>query len=101
MTTLTEYQLALTGLELKEQGIARVSRYSWVDEARRVAWVRCYRSGNCTSDDVHYVMPPPPHDNCYGAIFKDKRFVATDRTVPTTRPQGHCRRVVVWRLANE
>jgi hypothetical protein len=42
---------------------------------------------------------PPPHDNCYGTIFHDKRFVATGERVRSTRPEAHGRWIEVWRLA--
>ncbi len=97
---MTPVQLALTGLELKEQGIASVSRHRWVDRARGAAGLICYRFGRCTTDSIHDVMKltPPPHDNCYGAIFKDKRFVATGERVRSTRPEAHGREIRVWRL---
>ncbi len=101
MTTL---QLPLTGLELKEQGIASVSRHRWVDSARVVAETLCHRrtswrSGTVTSDDIHDVMDKPPHDNCFGAIFHDRRFTSTGERVRSTRPQAHGREIRVWRLA--
>ena len=86
------------GLELKEQGIARVSRHEWVNEARRRAEKQCVWAGQVTSDYLHDVMGPPPHPNCYGAIFHDKRFMATGETVKTKRPAGHYREIKVWRL---
>ena len=93
-------QLPLTGLELKEQGIASLERHRWVDAARKVAeWV-CRRHTVCTSDDVHhFMMVTPPHDNCYGAIFHDKRFKTTGERVRSTRPEAHGRWIEVWRLA--
>ncbi len=99
MTTLTERQLPLTGLELKEQGIASVSRYSWVERARSVAAWFCRRHGHCTSDDVHhFMMEEPPHRNCWGTIFAGQRFVATGERVRSTRPEAHGRWIEVWRL---
>ncbi len=98
MTTLTERQLPLTGLELKEQGIASLERHPWVDDARLAAEAHCRYFGYITSDDLHRVMGPPPHDNCYGAIFADKRFVATGERVRSTRPKAHGRWIEIWRL---
>ena len=97
MTTL---QLPLTGLQLKEQGIASLERHQWLSDARAEA-VRLARfRGVVTSDDVHDVMAfPPPHDNCYGAIFHDKRFKATGERVRSTRPEAHGRWIEVWSLA--
>lgn len=103
---ITERQLALTGLELKEQGIASLERHRWVDNARLAVealfvskieyW---WTDRTMTTDDVHGVMGPPPHDNCYGAIFHDKRFRATGERVRSKRPEAHGRWIQVWRLA--
>lgn len=106
--TIAEHQLPLTGLELKEQGIASLERHRWVDEARKKAEHLCrYRGdaatyvdfGVVTSDDLHCMMGPPPHPNCYGAIFHDKRFRATGERVRSKRPEAHGREIRVWRLA--
>ena len=91
-------QLPLTGLELRDQGIESLERHSWVDRARNWAEVYCRHWDAVTSDDIHFVMDYPPHPNCYGAIFKDKRFVATGERVRSTRPEAHGRWVMVWRL---
>ncbi len=99
---MTPVQLPLTGLELRDQGIASLERHRWVDDARIWAVRICQATvtGTATSDVVHRVMDePPPHDNCYGAIFKDKRFVATGERVRSTRPEAHGRWIEVWRLA--
>jgi hypothetical protein len=45
------------------------------------------------------VMGPPPHNNCYGAIFKDRRFRSTGERVRSKRPEAHGRWIEVWRLA--
>ncbi|KKN15050.1 hypothetical protein LCGC14_0989830 [marine sediment metagenome] len=100
MTTLTETQLPLTGLELKEQGIASVSRHSWVNRARGVAEYICRERGVVSSDDVHIVMgDEPPNPNCYGAIFAGQRFAWTGQYIKSTRPEAHYRDIKVWRLA--
>ncbi len=99
--TVAERQLALTGLELKERGQQSLERHGWVHEARDVAARFCRdTAGTVTSDDVHFIMDVdyPPHDNCYGAIFKDKRFVPTGERVRSTRPEAHGRWIEVWRL---
>ena len=96
---MTPHQLALTGLELRDAGIASLERHGWVDDARTAAVGLCRYYGYVTSDSVHRVMGTPPHDNCYGAIFKDKRFVATGERVRSTRPEAHGRWIEVWRLA--
>lgn len=95
-----ERQLPLTGLELKEQGVASLERHRWVDRARGFADYICRQLGNVTSDDVHIAMKAdPPHPNCYGAIFHDKRFRATGERVRSKRPEAHGREIRVWRLA--
>jgi len=97
--TVAERQLPLTGLELKAQGIASVSRHRWVDDARIAAVGFCRVYGEVSSDDLHDVMDIPPHDNCYGAIFKDKRFRWTGEYVKSNRPEAHGREIRVWTLA--
>ncbi len=99
MTTLTETQLPLTGLELKEQGIASLERHRWVDNARVAAVALCSYFGEVNSDDIHDVMPEPPHVNCVGAIFHDKRFAWTGQYVKSKRPEAHGRVIRVWTLA--
>ena len=101
-TVLAPEQLTLDeGLRLRDAGIASLERHPWLYRAREVAYRLCQERGEVTSDDVQAAMvdDPAPHPNCFGALFHDRRFRATDRTVVTTRPQGHYRRVVVWRLA--
>ena len=100
---VTERQLPLTlggrsGLELQKQGIASLERHRWVDDARMAAETLARHFGYVTSDLVHDVMGPPPHDNAYGAIFKDKRFVATGERVRSMRPEAHGRDIRIWRL---
>ena len=99
MTTLTERQLPLSGLELRDQGIESLERHGWVDDARTAAETLARHFGYVTSDSVHRVMGTPPNDNCYGAIFKDRRFVATGERVKSTRREAHGRDIRVWRLA--
>ena len=101
-TVLAPEQLTLDeGLRLRDAGIASLERHPWLERARLAAVRLCELQEWVTSDDVQKWMldDPAPHPNCFGAVFKDPRFRSTDRTVVTTRPQGHYRRVVVWRLA--
>jgi len=97
-------QLPLTGLELRDQGIASLERHRWVDDARLYARAFCRNNGALggvpfvTSDDVYDMMGPPPHPNCFGAIFHDKRFVATGERFRSKRPEAHGRWIMVWRL---
>ncbi len=105
---MTPVQLPLTGLELRDQGIASLERHRWVDDAWLAAEAICCRTTEewgwprsyVTTDAIHHVMDTsPPHDNCYGAIFKDKRFVWTGDWVQSKRPEAHARMIRVWRLA--
>ena len=98
---MTPVQLPLTGLELRDQGIASLERHGWVDSVRGVAEAFCRVRGTATTDDIHSVMnaEPPPHPNCWGALFKDKRFVWTGDWVRSQRPEAHARMIRVWRLA--
>ena len=95
---VTAVQSAPSGLELKEQGIESLERHRWVDNARVAAVALAAHFGWVTSDKLHDVMGTPPHDNCYGAIFHDKRFVWTGERVRSTRPEAHGRDIKVWRL---
>ena len=92
-------QLALTGLELRDKGIESLERHRWVDIARNAAVALAAHFGWVTSDKLHIVMGKPPHPSCYGAIFKDKRFVTTGERVRSSRPEAHGRWIEVWRLA--
>lgn len=96
---LSERQLPLTGLELKEQGQQSLERHPWLHRARNEAVWICRERGTVTSDDVHVVMEDPPHVNCVGAIFKDRRFTWTGQRIKSTRREAHARDIRVWRLA--
>ena len=96
---MTPTQLPLTGLALKEEGIESLERHRWVYKARNWAVDYCLGWGTVTTDVLHVVMGPPPHVNCWGALFHDKRFRATGERVRSTRPEAHGRWIEVWRLA--
>ena len=96
---VTAVQSAPSGLELKEQGIASLERHRWVDDARVAAVALAAHFGTVTSDLLHDVMGTPPHPNCWGAIFHDKRFRGTGQYVKSKRPEAHARVIKVWRLA--
>ena len=92
-------QLTL-GQTLRDVGVAKLERHHhWLERAREFAVRYCKAYGSITSDDVHHVMEDPPHPNCYGALFRDKRFVPTGERVQTNRASGHAREIRVWRLA--
>jgi hypothetical protein len=96
---MTTAQLPLTGLELKERGQQSLERHRWVDDARIVAEAMCHLMGWTTSDTLHAEMDePPPHPNCWGAIFRDKRFVWAGTYNRSRRPEAHARMIRVWRL---
>lgn len=92
-------QLTFDGPALRDAGIAKLERHPWLERARWMALVLCQRKGSVTSDDLHDVMEPPPHENCYGAVFRDKRFRPTGERVQTKRASGHARWIQVWELA--
>lgn len=96
---LTPLGARSTGLELKEQGIASLERHPWLAMARKMAVWICRRDGKVTSDDLHRIMAKPPHPNCFGAIFHDKRFTWTGEYVKSKRREAHAREIRVWRLA--
>ena len=88
-----------TGLELKEQGQNSLERHPWLERAREWAEWYCRTYGTFTSDNLHHVIEEPPHRNCWGALFHDKRFVATGERVRSARAEAHGREIRVWRLA--
>ena len=101
-TVLAPEQLTLDeGLRLRDEGIASLERHPWLERARLEAVRLCLHLGEITSDHVQAAMldDPAPHVNAWGALFHDRRFRSTDRTVKTTRRQGHYRDIKVWRLA--
>ncbi len=98
---LTARQLALTGLELRDQGIASVSQHSqdWLELARLTAEAMCHLLGRVDSDILHAEMDEqPPHPNAWGAVFHDKRFAWDGWYIKSKRPEAHARMIRVWRL---
>ncbi|KKK61302.1 hypothetical protein LCGC14_3015700 [marine sediment metagenome] len=89
------------GLRLRDAGIASLERHPWLERARRAAVRLCELQEWVTSDDVQDAMrdDPAPHVNAWGALFHDRRFQSTGRTIKTKRRQGHYRDIKVWRLA--
>ncbi len=94
---VSDAQLAL---DLRDAGIASLQRHPWLEDAREWAMKLCRAglSGTVTSDDVHRLVPAPPHENCWGAMFKDKRFKSTGTHVQSKRPSAHGRWIQVWEL---
>lgn len=86
-------------LELRGAGIASLQRHPWLHMARVVALGIARREGYVTSDKLQAVMAdwPPPHHNCFGAVFKDSAFKSKG-FVQSQRPESHARWIQVWEL---
>ena len=91
---IADAQLAL---DLRDAGIASLERHSWVNHAREIAYHLACRDGYVTSDKLQAAMEgwPPPHVNCFGAVFKDPMFKSTG-FVQSQRPESHARWIQVW-----
>ncbi len=87
------------GLALRDEGIAKLERHEWMEEARLAAEAMCHIVGYVTSDILHCELDEPPHVNCWGAVFHDKRFRWDGTWVQTKRPSGHARWIRRWVLA--
>ena len=84
-------------LDLRDAGIASLERHPWLARARAKALeIALHQHGMVTSDDVQAQMDPPPHENCWGALFKDKRFRSTGTHVQSRRPPAHGRWIQIW-----
>lgn len=94
-------QLTFEGLRRRDAGIASLERHPWLYRARQEAELLGRVMGTITSDDVQRAMAddPPPHLNCWGALFHDKRFRWTGSYVKSQRREAHARDIKVWRLA--
>lgn len=92
-------QATLLGFRLRDEGIAKLERHAWLARARTEAQLHCWAWDTVTSDDVHRLMPEPPHPNCWGALFKDKRFRSTGTHIQSKRKEAHARWVQIWELA--
>ena len=88
---------AQLALDLRDAGIASLERHPWLHMARVVALGIARREGYVTSDKLQAEMAdwPPPHVNCFGAVFKDSRFKSTG-FVQSKRPEAHARWVQIW-----
>ena len=85
-------------LDLRDAGIASLERHPWLERARQEALWVALRHGTVTSDEVYAYVEPPPHENCWGALFKDKRFKSTGTHVQSRRPSAHGRWIQVWTI---
>ena len=86
------------GLELRDAGIASLERHAWLHRARDLALEIALHNGTVTSDDVQARIDPPPHENCVGALFKDKRLRSTGKWIQSRRPSAHGRFIQVWEI---
>ena len=101
------WQLALhEGLRCKDAGLDSLERHDgfldgFLTQARALARLICQECGTVTIDDLRDVISRPTyiHCNVWGAILRAPRFVPTGEFVATRRPEGHARRIQVWRLA--
>ena len=84
-------------LDLRDAGIASLERHPWLHMARVVALGIARRDGYVTSDKLQESMHdwPPPHVNCFGAVFKCPMFRSTG-FVQSQRPESHARWIQVW-----
>lgn len=91
---------AQLALDLRDEGIASLQRHPWLHMARQVALGIARRDGYVTSDKLHAAMDdwPPPHVNCFGAIFRPPVFKSTG-FVQSQRPESHARWIHVWEQA--
>lgn len=86
-------------LDLRDEGIASLQRHPWLHMARVVALGIARRDGYVTSDKLQAAMDgsPPPHVNCFGAVFKTSQFKSKG-FVQSQRPESHARWIQVWEL---
>lgn len=73
---------------------------AWMRNARQVVTQLAERGAEFTTDAIWQRLPQPPEPRAMGAVMAwaaDQGLViATDRTVPSTRPECHARPVRVW-----
>lgn len=87
------------GERLRDAGIAKLERHEWMEDARLTAEAICLHRGTVSTDALHDIVSEPPHVNCFGAIFHDKRFKSTGRFIQSKRKESHARWIQVWELA--
>ena len=72
----------------------------WLGRSRMAALTIYRHHGNVTTDDVLAIVGKPPaglHHNIIGAIFSGSTWEIVGYT-KTQRPEGHARRIGIWRL---
>lgn len=107
--TTEQLELELESRQRRDDGIAAVSEADpeWIEDILEViAILATYPNRPITSDDVREValdagIPEPHHPNAWGAAMRTAALRGiiepTDRTVKSSRPAAHRRRLVVWR----
>ena len=87
-------------LDLRDAGIVSLQRHPWLHIARNVAYNIARQDGYVTSDKLQEAMAdwPPPHVNCFGAVFKNPMFKSTG-FVQSQRPESHARWIQIWEPA--
>jgi hypothetical protein len=89
------------GRTRRDAGLASLERHSgFLARARMLARLICLERGTVTTDDLQARLTRPleAHVNIWGAILRSSQFVPTGEFVHTRRPEGHARRIQVWRL---
>ena len=97
-----------TGQELMEDGTKSAlehANYLWKTEAMACVEELCTSKETFTSDDVWGMLEPTGMDtsnhSAMGSILrlasKNGLCTNTRMTVPTKRPEGHCRAIPIWR----
>ena len=92
------------GQQLRDQGmeLAAMADLEALALARDVAEHLCRQKGEVTTDDVReFLNIEPGHSNgqnWIGSIFRDPRFLWTQRVINSAIPRNHARMIKVWRL---
>jgi hypothetical protein len=95
------------GQALRDEGMDLVQSHNaaWtaraLDELGTLAHTRPLLSADTLRDRMALLDDQPAHHNAYGAVFATAARMGmlerTDRTVESTRPDAHARRLTVWR----
>jgi len=94
------------GLERREAGMAQAwdnTPENWRTAALTLLYQLARTQAEVTADDLQAVLPPLPpeaHPNVMGGLWsagvKQRLIRRTDRTIISTRPSAHARRVPVY-----
>lgn len=96
----------MLGMALRDHGITKVSagtKGEWVAKARNIAIEHARINGFVSAFDLRdYIdtkeLAPAPHKNCWGAIFRSKKFEFTGRRVQSERAERHAGEIKIWKL---